>query len=61
MFICEKCRVKLGYELPFSGSYGPCENCGKTAECHDIRPWMMATPPAEKRQKARSKRKEAAK
>jgi hypothetical protein len=45
MFICETCRVKLGYELPMSGSHGPCESCGKTKECHDIRPWSIPTPP----------------
>lgn len=41
MFVCEPCRVKQGYGLPLSGSYGPCEICGKTRTCHDIRPCHM--------------------
>jgi hypothetical protein len=41
MFFCEECRKKndwptsLGY--PFMGvSYGRCEICKKTDECHDV-------------------------
>lgn len=41
MFFCEPCRVEkkwpksLGF--PFMGvSYGFCEICGKTADCHDV-------------------------
>lgn len=36
MFICEKCLEKYEEVIHLSGSYGPCELCGKTASCADI-------------------------
>lgn len=32
MFICDKCHGDDGHLFK---SYGPCEVCGKTAECSD--------------------------
>lgn len=36
MFFCEKCRVRNKWFTSFGQSYGRCEICGKTAECHDV-------------------------
>ena len=36
MFVCDQCHEKhYGETLHFSGSYGPCEVCGKTRSCSD--------------------------
>lgn len=48
MFVCEPCHVLLykrsGDAVHFSGSYGPCEDCHKTARCHDCRCYLPQTP-----------------
>jgi hypothetical protein len=36
MFFCEECRVKNNWPGIIEASYGPCEVCGKTAECYDV-------------------------
>ena len=36
MFYCEPCREKNDWPGIVALSYGPCEMCGKTAECYDI-------------------------
>ena len=33
MIVCEACHNKQVSHL--SGSYGPCEGCGKVADCHN--------------------------
>ena len=41
MFICQSCHSKTCTKCQmwggrhFSGSYGPCEACSVTTECHD--------------------------
>jgi hypothetical protein len=44
MFICHEC-LKKNYEevMTLRGSYGPCEDCGKTRNCADI-PSSALTP-----------------
>ena len=40
MFVCEKCHEadkKAGCPGHFSGSYGPCEGCGKVSRCVDCK------------------------
>jgi hypothetical protein len=39
MFICNKCLTNyetITYVWMYPLSYGPCEDCGKTATCTDI-------------------------
>jgi len=36
MFYCEACRIKRDWPEGFLRSYGPCELCGKMANCHDV-------------------------
>jgi len=39
MFICKGCHSKTDCKsLHIFSSYGPCEVCGKNAECYDCRP-----------------------
>lgn len=57
MFECEECANKY-YEIPllYSTSFGPCESCGKTRVCYDVRPhWKRKCTHAddEKRRKER--------
>jgi len=49
MFICRKCLNCV--EKLHSGSFGPCEVCGKTREGVDCPPWheWKAAPPLKKR------------
>jgi hypothetical protein len=35
MFYCETCRQKHKYPRTIFQSHGPCEVCGKTADCSD--------------------------
>jgi hypothetical protein len=36
MFFCDKCRKEKEWPKGLMRSVGPCEICGKTAECHDV-------------------------
>lgn len=64
MFLCRKCGKKRGFNPTwwFMGigiSYGPCEDCGKNADCADVQlppmkkkwkpPVDKAKPPAKKK------------
>jgi len=49
MFYCEKCRKKRRWPESLTKSYGPCECCGKTAECHDRPSSSLPLPPQKKR------------
>lgn len=45
MFYCEPCRIKNKWPESFGKSYGPCELCGKKAECHDRPSSSLPLPP----------------
>lgn len=36
MFYCKTCGDKNKWPEGFAKSYGPCEMCGKTADCSDV-------------------------
>jgi hypothetical protein len=36
VFFCKECQEKNKWPEGFSRSTGPCEVCGKTADCFDI-------------------------
>lgn len=36
MFYCENCRKKKKWPKGFAVSRGPCEICGKVADCYDV-------------------------
>jgi len=45
MFYCEKCRVENKYPEAIIKSYGRCEICEKTADCHDVPSRHLPSPP----------------
>lgn len=50
MFYCEPCRVKNGYPEGIGFSRGPCELCGKLANCYDVPSSYLARFPSPKEQ-----------
>lgn len=38
MFYCEECRRENNWPGFITTSYGPCEMCGKTTACYDLKP-----------------------
>lgn len=36
MFYCETCRELHGWPKGWGRSLGPCEMCGKVADCYDV-------------------------
>jgi hypothetical protein len=36
MFFCEGCRKDNDWPEGFMRSFGPCEVCGRRANCHDV-------------------------
>lgn len=37
MFYCSDCQKQNGWPESFFMSYGPCEMCGKSAPCYDVK------------------------
>lgn len=45
MFYCNKCADKKGWpKNTISGSYGPCECCGRVSECDDVPSYALPIP-----------------
>ena len=49
MFYCERCRKRNDWPESFSGSRGPCECCGKTADCYDVHSSLLPLSKSRKR------------
>ena len=44
MFLCRDCHSKECSQDHFTGSNGPCEGCGKTANCSDCKSYKYKEP-----------------
>lgn len=43
MFYCDDCGDKNQWPMTFSGSFGPCECCGKVGTCNDVPSRLLPT------------------